>query len=143
MREVKYASIRPSNDSIATLSASPQCTPSRVANPPGEGAARPQVRGAERSGAELRAAGVGVRVWTCLYTLCTGGLHGWRVGGSPPWVGTGRMKFAPSAEPWACEELAREGLPRLNYIGFAVQQKGLQQVGKREPAEPSCQPLRG
>lgn len=112
-------------------------------NPPGEGAARPQVRGAEQSGAELRAAGVRVRVWTCLYTLSTGGLHGWRVGGSPPWVGTGRMKFAPSAEPWACEELAREGLPRLNYTGFAVQQKGLQQVGKREPAEPSCQPRRG
>lgn len=61
---------------------------------------RAECSGAEQ-GAQLRAAGLGLRVWTCLHTFSTGGLHGWRVGGSPPWVEAGWVKFAPSAGPQA------------------------------------------
>lgn len=77
-------------------SASPLCTHSSVAKlgPTwGRCSAAAGVRcrtarsGADQGG-ELRAAGVGARVLICLYTPGTSGLHGWSLGGSPPWVRT-------------------------------------------------------
>lgn len=139
MKGVKYASVHPSNHSAAT----PQCFPlvhpqqccevgthlgkvqrgRRCAVQNGEERCRPGRRAkGSRSGGEGLDLPVHPR-------------HQW-----PPWMerrgltsvgqDQGGCRFPRQQNPGRCEELAREGLPRLNYTGFASPTKGTAASGE-------------